>query len=148
MALNQQQKQRATGYMFGILAIFMSVVSIVAFANEGPVSAIFPIILVVFLGFLSWRQLQPGTDESVPTADERTHQTVILAGNQALWILVIVMMVQLSFDFIPTDFVTSSYLLVGMAAYGVFGHITDGVGYQDKRWMSTTSLRSIGKVAI
>lgn len=120
MALNQQQKQRATGYMFAILAIVIGVVSIVAFVNEGLVSAIFPLILVAFLGFLSWRQLQPGTDESIPTADERTRQTVILAGNQALWILVIAMMVQLLFDFIPDNFVTSIYLLIGMAAFGVF----------------------------
>lgn len=120
MALNQYQKQRATGYMFAVLAVFMGVVSIIAFANKNPISAIFPLLTVVFLGYLSWWQLQPGTGEPVPTADERTHQTVQLAGNQALWVLVMVMMVQLSFDFIPEGFVTSSYLLIGMPVYGIF----------------------------
>ncbi len=105
--------------MFAVLAVFMGGVSIIELANEDP-TAIFTFLMVVFLGYLSWKQLQPGTTDPVPTADERTRKTVQLAGNQAFWALVLVMMLQSSFDFIPNDFVTSSYLLIGMAIYGVF----------------------------
>lgn len=120
MALTQHQRQRATGFMFAVLAVVMIGVSVVRFSGGNTPASLFTLSISGFLGYLSWRQLQPGRSEPLPTADERTQQIVQLAGNQALWILTTVMFLQLAFDVIPDDLVTSSYILVGMIAFGIF----------------------------
>lgn len=76
MALNQQQKQRATGYMFAILAIGIAGASIIGFAGGDRADIVLAFPVVAFLSYLSWKQLQPTSTEMIPTADERTRQIV------------------------------------------------------------------------
>lgn len=120
MALSQQQKQRMTGYLFVVLAIVLAGNSILAFTHGYAGQAVFSLPLTVFLGYLAWRQLQSRTSTKRVTADERTIQTVQQASAQAFWILLVIMMIQTSFQIIPEGFITSGYILIGMITLGLF----------------------------
>lgn len=120
MTRNQQRTQRVKGYLFAVLALLMVGVSIVAFWQRSTLNGILPLVMVVFFGYLSWKQLQPDRDEPLPTADERTRQTIQSAGYQAFLVLMIVMVLQSMFHAIPAQFLTSGYLLLGAVIYGSF----------------------------
>lgn len=120
MALNQQQKQRATGYMFAILAIGIAGASIIGFAGGDRADIVLAFPVVAFLSYLSWKQLQPTSTGTIPTADERTGQIVRNAGNQTFWMLVIIMLAQQAFGFIPDNLLTSGYLLIAMLIFGIY----------------------------
>lgn len=120
MALSQLQKQRMTGYLFVVLVIVLIGSSILAFTRGDTGQTAFHLPLIVFLGYLGWRQLQPGTSMKRVTADERTHQTIQQSSAQAFWILVTIMIIQMIFQILPDRFITSGYILIGMIALGSF----------------------------
>lgn len=121
MVLNQQQQQqRWTGYLFAVLTIILIGSSIFAFSQGSVGQAAFHLPVIGFLGYLAWRQLQPGIARKKVTADERTRQIVQQATAQAFWILIIVMLFQNAFQFVPEGLVTSVYMLVGMGVLGLF----------------------------
>lgn len=120
MTPNQQRRQRATGYLFAFLAVVLAGSTAVALANGSPLRAAVTLLLVAFLGFLAWRQLQPNADEVQVTADERTRRTVRRASAQAFWLLFCVFFAQRSFEIIPPELLTNSYVLIGTIALGTF----------------------------
>lgn len=65
MALNQQEKQRLTGYLFAVLAIVLAGSSMLAFIHESTTKAVLSLPLIVFLIFLTWNNYSREQSRSV-----------------------------------------------------------------------------------
>ncbi len=113
------QRQRATGVLFTALGLLVAVAAVVnlldgAYWFAGP-----QIAVAGFMGYLAWRQLQPTQEITVPTSDERTQREARRAASTAFWLLIVVLLMESSFDFIAPDLETSVYLLVAMSFLGL-----------------------------
>lgn len=120
MSVSNLKKQRLSGYMFAALAIVLAAGGILSVSSGHTGRGILSLVASVFLGYLSWRQLQPGQPEKTVTATERTGRAITLAASQAFWLLVSLMVLQSVFQFIPDDIITSVYVLTGLGTYGAY----------------------------
>lgn len=113
------QRQRATGVLFTALGLLVAVAAVVNLLDgvywfAGP-----QIAVAGFMGYLAWRQLQPTQEITVPTSDERTQREAHRAASTAFWLLIVVLLLESSFDFIAPELETSVYLLVAMSSLGL-----------------------------
>ena len=113
------QRQRATGVLFTAVGLLIAVAAVVnllegAYWLAGPQVAVAGVV-----GYLAWRQLQPTREITVPTSDERTQREAHRAASTAFYLLIMVLVIESSFDFIPTNLETSVYLLVAMSFLGL-----------------------------
>lgn len=113
------QRQRASGVLFTALGLLVAVAAVVNFFDGAYWFAGPQIAVAGFMGYLAWRQLQPTQEITVPTSDERTQREAHRAASTAFWLLIIVLLIESSFDFIAPDLETSVYLLVAMGFLGL-----------------------------
>jgi hypothetical protein len=113
------QRQRASGVLFTAVGLVVAVAAVVNFLDGAYWFAGPQIAVAGFMGYLAWRQLQPTQEITVPTSDERTQSEAHRAASTAFWLLIIVLLIESSFDFIAPDLETSVYLLVAMGFLGL-----------------------------
>lgn len=110
--MSEQQYQRTTGVLFGGLAIALFVSAVLDYQQHGLGAAGIKLVATAFLGYLSWRQFQPGQETTVPTTDERTRAAAQEAAATAFGLLVMVMVGESYFEVIPPGTETTVYMLL------------------------------------
>lgn len=113
------QQQRARGVLFSALALFIAVNAVLDFRQGLNFNAISEIVAAGFLTYLAWGQLQPTREITIPTSDERTQAEIRTASSTAFWSLMMVLMVQSTYDVIPSTMETTVYMIVAMVFLGL-----------------------------
>lgn len=113
------RQQRAKGLLFTALALALVVSAVLNVRQGATGTAGLKLPLAVYLGYLAWRQLQPGAAVPVPTADERTQREVRVASSNAFYLLLMFMLGESMIEVIPAALETHVYLFVGSVFLGL-----------------------------
>jgi len=115
------QRQKRNGYLMLVGAVFTFGVTVarVQYYELSPISYLGGLVPAGILVFFGYRAVSTGRERKA-LGDERTQQLYGRVGINSFWILMSVIVVDMTFSVFPEDSATVIYVWIGLACYGLY----------------------------